>query len=418
MTKDVNSFLYTGRKTNEISFPLGGIGAGCIGLAGNGRLIDWEIFNKPNKGGLNGFSHFAIKAECNDELIDARVLNGDLPPPYTGTGDGKGDCSGFGFGPSRSFLAGLPHFESVDFLGEFPIAKLDFKGAPLFPGKVTLTAFNPFIPLNDIDSGIPGAFFDFEVTNTSAKTIKYSLIGALGNPLPANNINIIENENGLTLLHLTSAGINASETNYGDLSLATDAHDTSYQRYWYEGAWFDQLEVYWRDMIKPGKLLNRDVHKDKAGANRQGMIAAHFELAPGESKNTRFLITWNFPNCENYWNSNACDCAEKCNIKETWKNYYATIWKDSKESAKYAFKSWERLFSETLLFKNALFESDIPIAALDAVSANISILKTPTVLRLEDGAFYAWEGCLSSSGCCEGSCTHVWNYAQALPFLF
>ena len=33
----------------EISFPLGGIGSGCIGLAGNGRLVDWEIFNRPNK---------------------------------------------------------------------------------------------------------------------------------------------------------------------------------------------------------------------------------------------------------------------------------------------------------------------------------------------------------------------------------
>ena len=67
-------FLYTGRKTNEISFPLGGIGTGCIGLAGNGRLIDWEIFNKPNKGGLNGFSHFAIKAECDGDLIEFELV--------------------------------------------------------------------------------------------------------------------------------------------------------------------------------------------------------------------------------------------------------------------------------------------------------------------------------------------------------
>ncbi|SFQ20046.1 hypothetical protein SAMN05444406_11740 [Caldicoprobacter faecalis] len=33
-------FLYTKERLNEISFPLGGIGTGCIGLAGNGRLID------------------------------------------------------------------------------------------------------------------------------------------------------------------------------------------------------------------------------------------------------------------------------------------------------------------------------------------------------------------------------------------
>ena len=32
--------VFKGSRLNEISFPLGGIGTGCIGLAGNGRLID------------------------------------------------------------------------------------------------------------------------------------------------------------------------------------------------------------------------------------------------------------------------------------------------------------------------------------------------------------------------------------------
>jgi uncharacterized protein (DUF608 family) len=55
------------KKQKNISFPLGGIGAGCIGLAGNGELIDWEIFNRPNKNTRNGYSHFAIKAICKDK---------------------------------------------------------------------------------------------------------------------------------------------------------------------------------------------------------------------------------------------------------------------------------------------------------------------------------------------------------------
>ncbi|MEM5775177.1 MAG: GH116 family glycosyl hydrolase, partial [Anaerolineaceae bacterium] len=55
---------------------------------------------------------------------------------------------------------------------------------------------------------------------------------------------------------------------------------------------------------------------------------------------------------------------------------------------------------------------------LDAVSANLAILKSPTVLRQENGNVWAWEGCYCDKGCCSGSCTHVWNYAQALPHLF
>ena len=78
----------------------------------------------------------------------------------------------------------------------------------------------------------------------------------------------------------------------------------------------------------------------------------------------------------------------------------------------------DRLHAETMAFKDALFASDLPEAALEAVSANLSLMKTATVLRLEDGTLYGWEGCHANAGCCEGSCTHVWNYAQAFPFLF
>ena len=29
-----------------------------------------------------------------------------------------------------------------------------------------------------------------------------------------------------------------------------------------------------------------------------------------------------------------------------------------------------------------------------------------------------FEGSINTRGCCHGSCTHVWNYEQAVPFLF
>jgi hypothetical protein len=43
-------FTYQGDKAREISFPLGGLGSGCLGLGGTGQLVDWEIFNRPAKG--------------------------------------------------------------------------------------------------------------------------------------------------------------------------------------------------------------------------------------------------------------------------------------------------------------------------------------------------------------------------------
>ncbi|NLG27028.1 MAG: hypothetical protein GX557_03905, partial [Chloroflexi bacterium] len=60
----------------------------------------------------------------------------------------------------------------------------------------------------------------------------------------------------------------------------------------------------------------------------------------------------------------------------------------------------------------------LPPYVLDALSSQASILHSPTVIRLPDGTFYGFEGCTCDSGCCEGSCTHVWNYAQTTAFLF
>src|SRR6185295_5191941 len=98
----MSQFVYSNDYLNQISFPLGGLGSGSIGLAGNGRLIDWEIFNRPNKGSVNGFSHFAIKAESGDKVLDARVLNSDLGTPFQGE-IGSARFNSFGFGPRREY---------------------------------------------------------------------------------------------------------------------------------------------------------------------------------------------------------------------------------------------------------------------------------------------------------------------------
>ena len=421
-------FVYRKEKTKEISFPLGGIGTGCIGLAGNGRLIDWEIFNRPNKGSNNGFSHFAIKAESQGKVLDARVLNGDLAPGYMGPQGGP-NFGCYGFGPHRTTLAGVPHFAEAEFRGEYPFAELRFL-EEAFPGAVNMTAFNPLIPLNDRDSSIPGAFFAIEVENTSDHEITYTVACSLNNPLPVGStVNTYQAAGAVKGIHLTSSSLQQDDLQYGDLCAATDAETVSYQEYWYRGSWFDNLGTFWRDFTRPGPLKNRSY--DAPGGEVSGTnpgadvatLAAHVTLPAGAKGTVRFVITWNFPNAYNYWNPDTEDCCstETCDCESqptVWKNYYATQFSGSLDSARYALDSWERLNGETRLFHDALFGSTLPPVVLDAISANISILKTPTCLRLEDGSFYGWEGCHTDAGCCEGSCTHVWNYAYALPFLF
>jgi uncharacterized protein (DUF608 family) len=415
--------IYRGEKTRVISFPLGGIGSGSIGLAGNGSLVDWEIFNKPNKNSYHGYSHFAIKAEASGKVVDARILVGDLQPPYTGVGNVP--YASLGFGPMRQTMQGFPHFRETTFDGEFPFATVSFKDKA-FPARIAETAFNPFIPLNDRDSSIPAAFFEFEIKNTTTKTMKYTLSGMLANRYIVQPVHRFEKSGKISLLKLASTKYAADDAEYGDISIATDADEISYQQYSYRGQWFDTTGIYWRDLTSSSRFVNRvysdPKSDDETCYENYGILAAHVTLKPGECKKIRFVISWSYPNATNYWNpEKGCDCGGKCEGEskpKTWKNYYATIFKDSADSAVYSLTNWDSLYGQTLAFKKALFGSTLPAYVLDAISANISIIKSPTVLRLTDGSMYGFEGCCCDSGCCEGTCTHVWNYAYAVPFLF
>ncbi len=119
---------YSGKKLEKLSFPLGGIGTGSIGLCGNGRLEDFEIFGRPSKGSLNGYTHIAVKAAQNGKS-SALVLQGDRTDELIGR-YGKN----FGYGPDKYTMAGFPHFESLEFDGRFPIAELEFADRG-FPGR-------------------------------------------------------------------------------------------------------------------------------------------------------------------------------------------------------------------------------------------------------------------------------------------
>jgi uncharacterized protein (DUF608 family) len=91
---------------------------------------------------------------------------------------------------------------------------------------------------------------------------------------------------------------------------------------------------------------------------------------------------------------------------------------DAWDVAKHAIKRTQELKQRTTRFHDALFGSTMPDEVVEAISANLAILKSPTVLRQQDGSLWCWEGCGGEGGCCPGSCTHVWNYAQAVAHLF
>lgn len=399
---------YENEYLKEISFPLGGIGTGSIGLAGNGSLVDWEIFNKPSKGSVNRSSHFAVRAIRNGE-ITARVLNGDIKKDLVGQYEKDVPFSGYGFGPSSARMCGLPHFKSTVLDGEFPIARIGFSDEK-FPGNIVMRAFNPLIPRDAYNSSIPAAFFEIELENTGVEPIKYQVAFSVANPYEKSR-NTAAVKDGCHCITMYNAGAERESVQYGDLTVATDCKTAFTQSYWYRGSWCDGVVTFWNEFSSEMTLREREYGTE--GAYDTCTLMAEVDIAPNEKRSVRFVLSWNAPNNYNYWTQ-----SDEKDIRKPWKNYYATVFEDSVCSALYSLAEFDTLYERTLRFKNALHSSTLPSEVIDAAASNLAVLKSPTILRLSDGSFYGWEGSMEHRGSCEGTCQHVWNYAYAMCFLF
>ncbi len=398
--------IYEKQKTKNIIFPLGGIGTGCIGLAGNGELNDWEIFNRPRKNTRNGYSHFAIKATQNGKSI-AKVLHGDTNENLMGSACASRGHYGYGFGPKGNSLAGFPHFKDLVFEGNFPMATLTFSDED-FPAVIRLKAFNPFIPHDDFNSSLPAAFFTWEIENITDEPVEFAIACTVCNP-SEDDVNKTVYENSMKGLFFGCAKKTDSEKDYADLCILTDNEETCIQEYWYRGGWQDSCTTYWKNFLNCDRMpertyTNLDVDGD------HGTVVSYVSIEPHEKRALRFVIAWNVPIAYNYWTPS--------DKEPTWRNYYATQFKDSFATAKYSLDNFDYFCSKTEQFADTIQSCTLPQSVKDAVSANLSVLKTPTTLRLEDGSFWGWEGCCETVGSCFGTCQHVWNYAYAMPFLF
>ena len=115
----------------------------------------------------------------------------------------------------------------------------------------------------------------------------------------------------------------------------------------------------------------------------------------------------------------SCSNGEVCEKKESYHvPWYAGRFKDVNEVVDYWRNNYENLRKNTALFRDTFYNTTLPDEVIEAVASNLSILKSPTVCRQTDGRLWCFEGCGDDFGCCPGSCTHVWNYAQAIPHLF
>ncbi len=171
---------------------------------------------------------------------------------------------------------------------------------------------------------------------------------------------------------------------------------------------------FWQSFAKNGSLPDSEsINQSEVGYTWNGTIAYPFELSPGEKESITFILTWYFPNRmrSNAYAWQLPPMRYDCRLG----NYYNNYFKCAMDITKYCMDNYPYLLNKTSQFHKDFFSSTLHPVILEAISANIATLHTPIYIYLEDGTIGGFEG---TDNCCPMNCTHVYNYAQTLPFLF
>ena len=280
-------FVYRGARRRYVAFPLGGIGTGSLSLTGSGRLIDWSIRNRPAIHQHNGYSHFAIKAERDGKLLDARVLNG----PYEGLPTGspsRRKFDGFGFGANRDSMAGVPHFDDATFIGRFPgrrdrvpPRRLSRAGA-----HDRVQSVHSAQRTRLVDAG--GAVRLRGGERHRRRDRLHDRLHARELWLRQRRPHVSRSDGGLSALHFTSADVDRPPAQRGDLAITTDGDGVEHVDYHVRGQWFDSLSRYWREFAKAGPLARAPLRRAaRDGANVAAAGARHARACASASRPAR-----------------------------------------------------------------------------------------------------------------------------------
>jgi uncharacterized protein (DUF608 family) len=359
-----------------------------------------QFFNEPCT-----FAALCVKGERNV----ARVLEGPVPSwklfGAAGTGNG---ASGMSYG--------LPRFKEASFLTRFPFGTVTLED-PQIPLDVSLTGWSPFVPGDADNSSLPVGGLEYSFSNPTNMVVE-----AVFSFNTKNFMATAEEKNGVRAIKngfvLFQEGTKEKPEDQGAMAVFVEDDSAVVDNGWFRGGWWDAVTLTWKN-IQEAKLM---ANPPQEGVSPGASLFVPLAIPPGKTKTVRVMLAWHVPVTNLRYGKDpegtpkaeqAIYCSSPYHVP-----WYAGRFKSVEEIAEYWRLKYDLLREKSALFRDAFYDTTLPDEVVEAVAANLTILKSPTVLRQTDGRLWCFEGCSDERGCCHGSCTHVWNYAQAIPHLF
>lgn len=397
----VTQYLKSKNELEYIGMPVGGMNTGTMYLGGDGRLWLWDIFNK-NQNGID-----PKEIDWNSELhVGKKVRSQDGSAYVQPAKNIRPVKQGFALKISFNGKTVIKRLVEADwddivFEATYPMASITYidKNLPL---KIIAEVFSPFIALDELNSGLPATIYSFKIKNNSSAPVYVHITGWLENKAGIHTsgqnearVNTASSLPGKTEVLCTiesKIGDDQlwSQRDYGSMSVAA-LNKNSFA--------LTSINPAHDDML----FVSSDIKTTTATVEQSliGAVCTPLTIFPAKTAKANFIYAWHFANLS------------LAAIPDSGR-FYNTLFKNAAEVTAYVQKHFSQLSGESRLWKETFYDSTLPHWFLERTFLNIGCLSTTTSHRLESGRYYAWEGV----GCCEGTCTHVWQYAQAPARIF